>query len=430
MDESDVDIFQDANNTNALREESEEFTDDLESGNGTDVRQKEDGANYFESLTRPISAASAVSNALEDRFLKSNSGEEKTDDDTYNQNNVETSGNEIHATVPNDSLEHEASIENVSEVDPSAEVPAGPKSSSPAFGNDPSDIAEEIRNHLIPKYKPDGRGFCWPVDKLPLSGELRFEEGEQWKVSEKIGHGASGQCFLGHPVGKENLFCVKKCKYHDEELKALCLAAKAKYVKKISEGAKKIVLLYGATYYKSKFCIFMEYMEGGTVHDAIIENREYQDGLDKIDCANYFKDVLLALEFIHRENNTSKPSQLTYDLVQAEPRTTAMKVNNVLLTAFRLEAKLCDFGKAAGINQHNPASKDVWSGGCFLLEMLGEKYFEAFLSGLAKKDDVLDRLPEDVEQDTYEVLSKCFCSERNKYTASEVLKSAFLNNVN
>ncbi|XP_031562355.1 mitogen-activated protein kinase kinase kinase YODA-like isoform X3 [Actinia tenebrosa] len=392
MDESDVDIFQDANNTNALREESEEFTDDLESGNGTDVRQKEDGANYFESLTRPISAASAVSNALEDRFLKSNSGEEKTDDDTYNQNNVETSGNEIHATVPNDSLEHEASIENVSEVDPSAEVPAGPKSSSPAFGNDPSDIAEEIRNHLIPKYKPDGRGFCWPVDKLPLSGELRFEEGEQWKVSEKIGHGASGQCFLGHPVGKENLFCVKKCKYHDEELKALCLAAKAKYVKKISEGAKKIVLLYGATYYKSKFCIFMEYMEG--------------------------------------ENNTSKPSQLTYDLVQAEPRTTAMKVNNVLLTAFRLEAKLCDFGKAAGINQHNPASKDVWSGGCFLLEMLGEKYFEAFLSGLAKKDDVLDRLPEDVEQDTYEVLSKCFCSERNKYTASEVLKSAFLNNVN
>lgn len=41
---------------------------------------------------------------------------------------------------------------------------------------------------------------------------------------------------------------------------------------------------------------------GGTVHDAIIEaNKQYKDGLDKIDCVHYFKDVLLALEFIHRK---------------------------------------------------------------------------------------------------------------------------------
>jgi hypothetical protein len=42
----------------------------------------------------------------------------------------------------------------------------------------------------------------------------------------------------------------------------LFLAAKENYAQEISRGAKKIVLFYGATYFKPDVCIFMEYMEG------------------------------------------------------------------------------------------------------------------------------------------------------------------------
>lgn len=41
---------------------------------------------------------------------------------------------------------------------------------------------------------------------------------------------------------------------------------------------------------------------GGTVFDAIKEAKlQYKDGLDKSDCVTFVKDVLLALEFIHRK---------------------------------------------------------------------------------------------------------------------------------
>lgn len=179
MDESDVDICQASNNTNVFREENGKFTDDLESGSGTEViDQQKDGANDFESLTRPISAVSATSSVLEDSCFKSNSGEVVREDDTNSQNNEECSrlfrlreellegkvytspglhsntvqnstspsDNRIDATVPDDSLEDDPIRDNVFkaskntgslEPDPNATVPDfRPRISSPTIGSD------------------------------------------------------------------------------------------------------------------------------------------------------------------------------------------------------------------------------------------------------------------------------------------------------
>ena len=143
-----------------------------------------------------------------------------------------------------------------------------------------------------------------------------------WKSCELLGRGSYGYVYLGSMKGDKRKFAMKS-HWRKSEEEAQEAAAQIEIFRKMGQH-KNVVSMLDVIYVceTHTMCVFMEYVDGPTLATLA------QAGMDEMEAARIMRHVVAGLKYLH-----------SHDMVHRD-----VKGENVLLSADRSVAKLCDFG--------------------------------------------------------------------------------------
>ncbi|KAJ9182637.1 hypothetical protein P3X46_006609 [Hevea brasiliensis] len=260
----------------------------------------------------------------------------------------------------------------------------------------------------------------------------------EWTRGPVVGRGSTATVSLATSASTGELFAVKST----ELSRSMFLQKEHYFLSKLSSPYVVKYLGYDITDEDSKpmYNICMEYVAGGTLHDAI---RRHGGQLDEPTIRLYTRDILQGLEYLH-----------TNGLVHCD-----LKSKNVLIS--KEGAKIADFGcakyvekvggcamsefsgtpafmapeVARGEEQGFPA--DLWALGCTVIEMATgtipwteqqndpvSALYQIGFSG------VVPEFPSWLTEKGQDFLSKCLRRDpKERWTAKELLDHPFLGNL-
>ena len=162
-------------------------------------------------------------------------------------------------------------------------------------------------------------------------GPLHEPALKRWCTTKLLGRGSYGVVYLGELQGLGRRLAMKLCKRKSEE-EAQETAAQVEIFRKVGVH-RNVVSLLDVVYVcdTHSLCIFMEYVDGPTLSTLALA------GLDEVEVARIIRQVVCGLHHLHSNS-----------LVHRD-----IKGENVLLSADRSVAKLCDFGCLKQINATN-----------------------------------------------------------------------------
>ena len=162
----------------------------------------------------------------------------------------------------------------------------------------------------------------WEVNKKRRIGPFHDRKLVGWKSSRLLGRGAFGSVHIGEVRAEGRLIAMKTQERKSEE-EAKETAEQVEIFRKMGQH-KNVVSMLDVIYVceTHTMCIFMEYVDGPTLSSLA------QAGMDEMEAARIMRHVVAGLKHLH-----------SHDLVHRD-----VKGENVLLSADRSVAKLCDFG--------------------------------------------------------------------------------------
>ena len=217
---------------------------------------------------------------------------------------------------------------------------------------------------------------------------------------EKIGQGACGSVYLykncdtGHEIARKQVDITFVNKNVEKQVndfqQEILVLAKIKH--------KHIVRYYGMHQDKYSISIFMEYAEGGTIRELILNKGALQEKV----VSKYCQQILKGLAYLHESKIVHRDLKCANILLDC--------YNNCKLTDFGISKHTDDIRSMSGgttfcgtiywmspeiiRNEKYGKRTDIWSFGCTVLEMLNTKPPYQNLSHLVamKKiaDEVLD----------------------------------------
>mmetsp|Transcript_9385 Transcript_9385/g.15140 ORF Transcript_9385/g.15140 Transcript_9385/m.15140 type:complete len:483 (-) Transcript_9385:107-1555(-) len=274
------------------------------------------------------------------------------------------------------------------------------------------------------------------------------------RISKKAVAGASFTWVRGETIGRGAFGCVFKAL---DQHTGRILAVKEVLINPVSEEDNRfrvelenevailstlshmhIVSYLGHDYVGECLYLYLEYVSGGTVTQALQQFGAFEESL----MADYSKQVLSGLEYLH----TRSPPVIHRDI----------KGSNILL-GLDGKAKLADFGcsrKAAQTLTHTMRGSipwmapeviahsrhgragDVWSFGCFVIEMgtaaVPWGCFDNQMAALVKigLSKQLPALPCNISETCQEFILKCVQREvENRPSATELLQHPLIKDI-
>eukprot|EP00047_Mylnosiga_fluctuans_P008557 m.7832 g.7832 ORF g.7832 m.7832 type:complete len:383 (-) comp2223_c0_seq1:354-1502(-) len=224
---------------------------------------------------------------------------------------------------------------------------------------------------------------CYPAyHALPIDDGFR-ERCNTWMASSPIAKGSFGEVYLCHTVDLHGSFAVKRVFKQANTSKAAAVAeAVAREVAALSslcDGAGRqrshphVVSYFGIIDEHTHYNIFLELIEGGSLHSLMAHHPR---GLPLATVRHYGRQILLGLAYLHEHR-----------VVHGD-----IKSENILIDPFCDTIKICDFGSARQLPQHDalctapPPSPlfgapehllgneyglttDIWAFGCVIIHL-------------------------------------------------------------
>eukprot|EP01061_Rhynchopus_euleeides_P046103 TRINITY_DN860_c0_g1_i14.p1 TRINITY_DN860_c0_g1~~TRINITY_DN860_c0_g1_i14.p1 ORF type:complete len:826 (+),score=251.86 TRINITY_DN860_c0_g1_i14:68-2479(+) len=161
---------------------------------------------------------------------------------------------------------------------------------------------------------------AWEVSKKRRVGPFHDSTLVGWKQTQLLGRGSFGDVYLGDIKGRQLALKTHQRKSEEEARDAV---AQVQIFRKMG-WHRNIVSLLDVIYVcdTHTLCVFMEYVDGPTLSTLA------QAGMEEAEAARIMRQVVAGVRHLH-----------SHDLVHRD-----IKGENVLLTADRSVAKLCDFG--------------------------------------------------------------------------------------
>ncbi|KAK3184389.1 hypothetical protein Dsin_031675 [Dipteronia sinensis] len=257
-----------------------------------------------------------------------------------------------------------------------------------------------------------------------------------WTRGHTIGHGSSATVSLATSLLSGNVFAAKSAELADSEF----LQREQKIL--FSLNSPHIITYKGCDITsennKLMYNLFMEYAAGGSLTNAI-RRHGGGGGLDEPTIANYTRQILQGLEYLHSNG-----------LVHCD-----IKGRNILIT--ESGAKIADFGCAkwqseevsscggtpmfmapeVARGEHQGFASDIWAVGCTVIEMAsgGPPWSDAtdpvtVLYRIAYSCE-LPELPGCLSKQAKDFLSKCLRrNPKERWTTAQLLSHSFLDQYN
>ena len=261
----------------------------------------------------------------------------------------------------------------------------------------------------------------------------------RWKVGEILGVGSYAQVYKAFDVNTGELFAVKRIFYNSYNKVQSLFVNELESEISILRGMKNkhIVKYLGSEMIQDAFCIYLEYLPGGSIARLL-----YNLGaLPEVTVRAYLIQILKGLDYLHNNGVIHRD----------------IKGANILLDS-KGKVKLSDFGCSKQyqsdldsgfinsvkgslpwmapevIKQKGYGRKaDIWSLGCVALEMLTAKKpwdtdnnHISFMMQIAT-DGNIPEIPEDLSQEAKDFLLSCFQRDPScRKSAKELLEHGFL----
>ena len=281
--------------------------------------------------------------------------------------------------------------------------------------------------------------------KYKMIGEDPIHDGvmggiRHWKVGEILGIGSYGQVFKAFDVDSGELFAVKRMFFNPVNKIQAKLVTDLDSEVRILKGMKNkhIVKYLGSELIQETFCIYLEYLPGGSIAKLL-----YNLGaLPEITVRAYLIQILKGLDYLHNNGVIHRD----------------IKGANILLDS-KGKVKLSDFGcskqytsvdNESGfvnsvkgslawmapevIKQKGYGRKaDIWSVGCVALEMLTAKKpwelddnYVMFMMKIIS-ENTIPEIPNDISPSAKDFLLQCFQRDpASRKSAKELLSHEFL----
>lgn len=268
-----------------------------------------------------------------------------------------------------------------------------------------------------------------------IKGRIR-----QWKAGEVLGQGSYAQVFKAFDVNTGELFAVKRIFFNPNNKAQTRFINELESEVSILSGikSKHIVRYFGSELIHDNFCIYLEYLPGGSLAKLL-----YNLGaLSEITVRAYMIQILKGLDYLH-----------TNGVIHRD-----IKGANILLDSKGM-VKLSDFGCSKQytsaelesgfvtslkgslpwmapevIKQKGYGRKaDIWSVGCVALEMLtakrpweSEDNHVIFMMKLIS-ENAIPEIPLGISEAAKDFLMSCFQRDPvNRKSAKELLEHEFL----
>jgi hypothetical protein len=264
----------------------------------------------------------------------------------------------------------------------------------------------------------------------------------RWKVGEILGVGSYAQVFKAFDVNTGELFAVKRTFFNAKNKAQSMFVNELEKEIRILRGmkSKHIVKYLGSEMIQDAFCIYLEYLPGGSIARLL-----YNLGaLPEVTVRAYLIQILKGLDYLHNNGVIHRD----------------LKGANILLDS-KGKVKLSDFGCSRQyqsdsdsgfvssvkgslpwmapevIKQKGYGRKaDIWSLGCVALEMLTAKKpwdneinHISFMMKIALDGNTPD-IPEGVSQEARNFLEQCFQRDPSaRKSAKELLEHEFLRTI-
>ncbi|CAG9319597.1 unnamed protein product [Blepharisma stoltei] len=273
--------------------------------------------------------------------------------------------------------------------------------------------------------------------KSGINGELR-----RWKAGETLGHGSFGEVIKAFDVESGQIFAVKRLFFNREN------PAKTQFIDTLNReinvlknlSHKNIVKYLGSEIIKDNFCIYLEYLPGGSIAKLL-----YNLGpLPEVTVRAYTRQILKGLKYLHANGVVHRDIKGANILLDSEGRVKlsdfgcsrkyeSTEAESGLLMSMRGSlpwmapevVKQCGHGRMA----------DIWSLGCVVLEMLTAKapwpdmdnYFATMMK-IARTDEIPE-IPNNISEYGREFILICLQRDPdNRKSAEELLKHPFILN--
>lgn len=263
---------------------------------------------------------------------------------------------------------------------------------------------------------------------------------KRWKAGEILGIGSYAQVFKAFEVNTGELFAVKRILFNPSNKSQTMFVSELDSEIKILRGIKNkhIVKYLGSEMIKDAFCIYLEYLPGGSIARLL-----YNLGaLPETTVRAYLIQILKGLDYLHNNGIVHRD----------------LKGANILLDS-KGNVKLSDFGcskqyivadNESGfitsvkgslpwmapevIKQKGYGRKaDIWSVGCVALEMLTAKKpwdtdsnHVCFMMKIVS-DGIIPDIPDNLSNEAKDFLLNCFQRDPScRKSAKELLQHDFL----
>ena len=278
-------------------------------------------------------------------------------------------------------------------------------------------------------------------------GPFHREDVVHWRGTRLVAKGAFGAVYSG--TCGDKCMAMKTLHNRTSEEDAQLTVEQVRLFRGIGEH-ENVVSLYDTIYVcaTNTLCIFMEYLEGTTLAHIVAE-----EGMGEAEAARIMRQVVSGLKHLH-----------SHDLVHRD-----LKGENVVLSADRSVAKLCDFGvlkevtgkteihtvmtqantiagtpgwiapevmsAGAGFTKSGKPA-DIYSFGCTLSEALNNgrppvvpvaDNLWGWVAGASKRQSVSPELPSGLSEEARGLISQCLARDAlSRPTVDGVAEHAFL----
>ena len=262
----------------------------------------------------------------------------------------------------------------------------------------------------------------------------------QWRSGEILGVGTYAQVFKAFDINSGELFAVKRILFNPNNKTQASFIKTLEDEVRILQGLhrKHIVKYLGSESIQDNFCIYLEYLPGGSLSKLL-----YNLGaLSEITVRAYLTQILKGLVYLHNSGVIHRD----------------IKGANILLDS-KGKVKLSDFGCSKQYTSGDSESglitslkgslpwmapevikqkgygrkADIWSLGCVALEMLtankpwgNEDNHIAFMMKIIS-DNTIPEIPEGISESARDFLMNCFQRDpKLRKSAKELLEHTFV----
>jgi serine/threonine protein kinase len=143
------------------------------------------------------------------------------------------------------------------------------------------------------------RGFeSFMNEEYESEGELNLRK---YEVVHNLGHGAAGSVDLVRNLDTGNLYALKTIALSNLNAKEKESAESEMHFLKVLKGPT-LIKSYQSYFEKEKILIFMEYAEGGTLADKILEYKLNGEWFDTSTILNWIAQIVLGVMLMHSKN--------------------------------------------------------------------------------------------------------------------------------